>query len=159
MSLRSHKRADEQGARLLAILAKCAREGRGAPTNSEMAALLRIKNAPTASKALQRLEARGEVTVVRFRDSRVVTITATGESTAAALPPTSLNADAAAGADDQPQGNAASVARAKPEPLRVDRDPCTFCGVRADIGCRHSRAALRLASVPVFRHFSEVARG
>lgn len=21
--------------------------------------------------------------------------------------------------------------------LRVERDPCTYCGVRADVGCRH----------------------
>lgn len=26
-------------------------------------------------------------------------------------------------------------------PPRVDRDPCTYCGVRADVGCRHQRAS------------------
>lgn len=25
--------------------------------------------------------------------------------------------------------------------LRVDRDPCTYCGTRADIGCKHRRVA------------------
>lgn len=25
--------------------------------------------------------------------------------------------------------------------LRVNREPCTFCGVRADVGCRHRGAA------------------
>lgn len=24
---------------------------------------------------------------------------------------------------------------------RVDRDPCTYCGTRGDIGCKHRRAA------------------
>lgn len=24
---------------------------------------------------------------------------------------------------------------------RVDRDPCTYCGVRGDVGCRHQRRA------------------
>jgi hypothetical protein len=28
-----------------------------------------------------------------------------------------------------------------PEQLRVNRDPCGWCGVRADIGCSHPRAA------------------
>jgi hypothetical protein len=23
--------------------------------------------------------------------------------------------------------------------LRVERDPCSYCGVRADVGCRHRR--------------------
>ena len=23
----------------------------------------------------------------------------------------------------------------------VDRDPCTYCGIRADIGCKHNRWA------------------
>jgi hypothetical protein len=26
-------------------------------------------------------------------------------------------------------------------PPRVNRDPCSYCNVRADIGCRHSRWA------------------
>lgn len=26
-------------------------------------------------------------------------------------------------------------------PPRVNRDPCSYCNVRADIGCRHSRIA------------------
>lgn len=25
--------------------------------------------------------------------------------------------------------------------LRVDRDPCSYCGVRADVGCKHQRQA------------------
>lgn len=24
---------------------------------------------------------------------------------------------------------------------RVERDPCTYCGVRADVGCQHNRSA------------------
>ncbi len=26
-------------------------------------------------------------------------------------------------------------------PTPVDRDPCTYCGVRGDLGCKHRRAA------------------
>lgn len=35
-------------------------------------------------------------------------------------------------------GRRAAMA-AQAETLRVDRDPCTYCGVRADIGCKHQR--------------------
>lgn len=30
-----------------------------------------------------------------------------------------------------------TVPPVRQEPMRVDRDPCPRCGVRADIGCRH----------------------
>ncbi len=146
--------------KLLAVLSDCAAQGRAAPTNAELMDILGLERENSASRTLKRLEERGVVTVQRFTNSRVITITSTGKSTAGAAGTAHwTDENAAAGADDQPQGDAAPVARAKPEPLRLDRDPCTFCGVRADVGCRHSRAALRLASVPVFRHFSEVARG
>lgn len=26
-------------------------------------------------------------------------------------------------------------------PTPVERDPCTYCGVRADVGCKHNRRA------------------
>lgn len=28
-----------------------------------------------------------------------------------------------------------------PVPDPIDRDPCRYCGIRADIGCKHQRAA------------------
>ena len=144
MNVPAFHRATAQGARLLAMLTRYAEEGREAPTNHEMAEYLGIEHSTTASKALQRLEVRGDVTVQRFKDFRIVTITATGKSTAAA--------------DDQPQGDAAGLLP-KLKPVSLDREPCRLCGVRGDIGCRHSRTAQRHVSVPVFRHFSEVARG
>lgn len=33
------------------------------------------------------------------------------------------------------------ASRIAPDAPRVNRDPCTFCNVRADIGCRHNRIA------------------
>lgn len=33
------------------------------------------------------------------------------------------------------------VREAHADSLRVERDPCGFCGVRADIGCKHRRVA------------------
>ena len=158
MNVPALHRASAQGTRLLAMLTQYAEEGREAPTNHEMAEHLGIEHATTASKVLQRLEVRGDVAVQRFKDFRIITITATGKSTAAALPPAPSPHTDGAAADDQPQGDAAGILP-KLKPLSVDREPCRLCGVRGDIGCRHSRAAQRLVSVPVFRHFSEVARG
>ena len=158
MNVPAFHRATAQGARLLAMLTRYAEEGREAPTNHEMAEYLGIEHSTTASKALQRLEVRGDVTVQRFKDFRIVTITATGKSTAEAQPPAGAPHTDGAAADDQPQGDAAGLLP-KLKPVSLDREPCRLCGVRGDIGCRHSRATQRLVSVPVFRHFSEVARG
>ncbi|GEM_PF-1536907 len=150
MRHRRHPRADERCARLLELLTECAREGRVAPSNAEMADHLGIEFSTTASKILQRLEARGDVSIKRFKVERIITITATGDSTAAPLPRAQpVNADGAAGADDQPQGNAPGCFP-KVQPLGIDREPCRLCGVRGDIGCRHTRRAQRpILFVPV----------
>jgi hypothetical protein len=161
MRHRRHPRADERCARLLELLTECAREGRVAPSNAEMADHLGIEFSTTASKTLQRLEARGDVSIKRFKVERIITITATGDSTAAPLPRAQpLHADEAAPADDQPQSDAAPVARAHPQPLGIDREPCRLCGVRGDIGCRHTRRAARhFLFVPVAFQSPEIARG
>lgn len=39
------------------------------------------------------------------------------------------------------QNAARAAAEAQIEALRVNRDPCPKCAVRADIGCKHRRAA------------------
>lgn len=129
------------------------------PSNGEIAGLLHMEGVHTASKSILRLEARGAITVKRYRSSRVVTIVSTGQSTASALPPSPpLHADGAAGADHQSQGDAS--ARTKAQPLGIDREPCRLCGVRGDIGCRHTRRAARpFLFVPVAFHSPEIARG
>lgn len=153
MTRRGHKGVDERAAKLLALLTKAAAEDAVCPTNAEMAGLLDLDSSNTASKALLRLETQGAVTVKRFRTSRIVTIASTGKSTAAALPP--AHADDAAGTDGQAQGDAALRPRLKP--LSADREPCRLCGVRGDIGCRHSRrAAPAFVFVPVSLHSAEV---
>lgn len=58
-----------------------------------------------------------------------------------ALPPYGKRAGTKLG--EGPTGRAAAnLPREKPAVRlcqRVERDPCTFCGVRGDIGCQHQR--------------------
>jgi hypothetical protein len=46
-------------------------------------------------------------------------------------------------ADTRPRMNIVKPPQASQQPLppRVDRDPCPYCGTRADVGCRHSGRA------------------
>lgn len=163
MSTNNRMEGRQRVAKLLALLTKCADAGRVAPTNSELAELLGLQHANNASAALKRLEALGEVTVERFSNTRIVSIRSTGKSTAG-IPGGwrtcghRVNADRPARPDKQPQGESARVI-AKPEPVSIDREPCRLCGVRGDIGCRHSRqSAPQILFVPVSLHAAEVTQ-
>lgn len=163
MSTNNRMEGRQRTAKLLALLTKCADAGRPAPTNAELAELLGLQHQNGASAALKRLEALGEVTVERFSNTRIVTIRSTGKSTAG-IPggwkrtcSHRVNADRPARADNQPQGDTARVLT-KPEPLSVNRDPCPCCGIRGDIGCRHTRAAQPFLFVPVSLHAAEVSQ-
>lgn len=46
----------------------------------------------------------------------------------------------ARGPNPKPRRTQAEI-RAATVPAVVDREPCPSCGIRADIGCRHRRAA------------------
>ncbi|PZQ55280.1 MAG: hypothetical protein DI555_07995 [Novosphingobium pentaromativorans] len=165
MSNTARPALSDRATKLLELLTRCAAEGRAAPSNADLTAFLQLDRANTVPRIMQRLEERGLIVVERYSCSRIVTIVATGQRTAG-VPGTPhwMDANRAARAEKKPKSDPAPVVRSpvirsQPHAVSVDRDPCPRCGVRGDIGCRHSRAALRLASVPVFRHFSEVARG
>lgn len=159
MTYRGHKGAALRDAKLLELITKCAREGHVAPTNVELAEHLGIDAPSTAYKALRRLEARGAIVVQRFASCRVITIASTGKRTASPMPPAHRqHADKAARADDQPQADDSSTVLARSEPPRLDRDPCRLCGVRGDIGCRHSRRGARpYLFVPSHLRFHEAS--
>lgn len=67
---------------VLREIEKAADEGRVCPSNIELAKLMLVSSIATPSETLSRLERRGVITVERARNSRVITITATGKATA-----------------------------------------------------------------------------
>lgn len=44
--------------------------------------------------------------------------------------------------DDHKQKPILFVVKDVPPPIYINRDPCTYCGVRGEIGCKHSRRAV-----------------
>lgn len=145
---KGNARADK----LLELVTAAAAEGRAAPANAEMASFLGLASEAAAGRVLKRLEDRGDVTVQRFINTRIITITSTGQSTAAV--PVNLSQprrDRSAREDYQPEHATAPADRIK-------RDPCPLCGVRGDIDCSHKRTARPILFVPASFHRAEVAQ-
>lgn len=121
--------------KIMDTLAECIASGKPCPTNGEFADQIGVIAASTIADAFARLRRAGLVLVNRRGNGRVVTILETGETTVE--PPPVIRG------------------RIEKEPIishdvshlpRVSRDPCGFCGVRADVGCRHSVPIWRAAA-------------
>lgn len=122
---------------LMAILMECAREGKPCPTNNALAEALDIATAGTVVKVIDRAERCGLIEVERYQKGRIVTICGTELKTGAV-------------AQIPHWRNRAGIKRTSPgkrdrgplaeEPYHefVSRDPCPWCGVRPEFGCRHS---------------------
>lgn len=161
MTARGIRATDKRAAKLFALLTTCANEGRAVPSNAELANFLELEQTTSAIEALKRLERRGLVTVQRFNNSRVVTITSTGQSTAGpSVPGRWVRDNHAVRPDQQPQSHDAFAVVPQPQAQRVNREPCTFCGTRTDIGCACSRkrAARPFLFVPNHLHAAEVVQ-
>lgn len=165
MSYGGYQEGRERDAKLLELLTRCAAEGRVAPSNAELTSLLKLERANTVPRIVKRLEERGLIVVERYSCSRIITIVATGQRTGG-VPGTPhwLDANRARPAEKKPKGDRAPVVRppvvrTQPQPVSVDRNPCPRCGVRGDVGCRHSRqAASQILFVPVSLHAAEVTQ-
>jgi len=134
---------------VLQALIDAAESGVRCPTNTEVAKLLGCDLNWSGGEVLRRLEMRGLISVRRFKNSRDVTIVATGARTAEAgteeerallaeiaVPP-SLPA-AVLIPLVRPQAAVAPY-DADPRPPAWSRDPCSRCAVRGDLGCAHQR--------------------
>ncbi|WP_146037268.1 winged helix-turn-helix domain-containing protein [Novosphingobium guangzhouense] len=156
----------EQDDRILAAITKAAERGQPCPQNGELARMIGASSKSVPVNAMKRLEERGLIVVERFSMSRIVTIVATGKSTGGhpATPHWRVHlrdGDVSMPIDHKAQPVPAApvpAVHSRPEPVRVNRDPCPFCEIRGDIGCRHSRAAPRITFVPVHLHAAEVTQ-
>jgi hypothetical protein len=130
-------------------IVRAARNGRPCPTNSELAALMGMASPSTSVRVLARLSQRGKIVVQSGQCSRVVDIPALGIGTAGRLPARhwregrgqSLTTHARSArpakvrAEAPPRGRGPNAEHAII--LTESRDPCPYCGVRGDIGCKH----------------------
>lgn len=126
---------------IFAMLVRAAEAGAVCPSNPAMAEAIGASSVANGPRILSKLEKRGLIRVMRGACSRVVIITATGKRTAGEI--------------TTPHWSERGVIKSKPKPFPVNaqdevgpgqvsvvhRDPCPWCGVRADVGCRHRWAA------------------
>ena len=107
---------------LLALITQAIETGAPAPTNPTICDVLGFKSVSRACEAVQALERKGLIEVERGMNSRVIRLR--GQSTAPTLQ------------------SAFRRGHAHIETItRVYRQPCFFCGVRSDVGCKHGVAA------------------
>jgi hypothetical protein len=127
---------------VLQTLSDAAETGEACPSNALLANALGRSIAWSAGDVVKRLEARGLITVKRFSNSRQVTIVATGRSTAAVA-----DQDKPVEAAPRPTHKAAEILVLAPAPkeatardrrmMAPSREPCPYCNVRGDLGCKH----------------------
>jgi hypothetical protein len=128
-------------------LTRAAESNQSCPSNEVLTGMLGATSHSSGAAALDRLARRGLIEVERYSNSRVVTIVATGLRTAGEPGTPHWRAgNVTKAVDRKPQlASAAAMSPgiiAEPAQVRVDRKPCTWCGTRADVGCKHNRAAV-----------------
>lgn len=107
---------------LLTLLREAIETGAAAPSNPVVAERLGFKSISSACYAVKCLEQKGLIEVMRTMNTRVIRMR--DQSTA----PTKQAAYSRTSAHLQSM-------------TRVYREPCFFCGVRSDLGCKHGVAA------------------
>ena len=129
--------------RVYRALAEDADNGRQCRDNGALALVAELHSVGASSAIVTDLERRGLIRVVRGHNSRVVTVVATGRSTAGEIRTPRHYGPRAPGAPLRKRPLAVRPER-KPDDALVnrppDRTPCVFCGTRGDLGCRHRRA-------------------
>ena len=131
---------DVSALQVLKILEDCALAGEPCPSNTDLGALLGYDQSyPSALVGL--LEMQGQIAVRRGGRGRVVTILAEGPAQGLSTVNDgrrrlfNRTVDWAVRIREGEEG--LSALRRVPVEQLVARDPCTWCGVRGDVGCRH----------------------
>lgn len=139
-------RLSPQDQRVFDILNTAAESGAECPSNLAFCSWLNLGSVSRPAEILAKLEKAGLIKVERFSRSRIVTIIATGKRTAGEQKArkhwrVSGAVNPGAYTYNSPRRKA-GIHVTDPRPdmetaTFVHRDPCPFCGVRADIGCAH----------------------
>jgi len=133
--------------KMLGVLADAAKAGRPCPTNKDLCDQVGYASSSAPSVVILRLEREGFLRVTRYQNSRQVYVRSVDASTAPVRNPQPHWRERPDHVKRAHRPRRTAEVKALTAPLveevlppRVDRDPCGWCGVRADIGCRHSRA-------------------
>ena len=126
------------------LLRRAAEKGDRCPSNLDICFAVGFGSASAGPRILARIEKAGLIKVYSGQCSRVVEIVGTGKRTAGDIPRPHWR--------DRPENKHRKHKQyrvpikphpAPPEPcasfsvLRVERDPCPYCGVRGDVSCKH----------------------
>jgi hypothetical protein len=90
------------------------------------------------------LETMGLISVTRYQVGRVITILSSGKSTAPMTGKLHWSVRGVVRRQSRPPiistnpETSGTYRGPVPENQRVYRDPCQYCGARADVGCHHS---------------------
>lgn len=142
----------QREARVLRALEWAASLAKPCPKNTELAEI--VGGSATASRMSQivrDLAEAGYIRLQRFSASRIVTIVATGKSTAPIDGTPHWSTDGGKRPPPRSGGTVRNYVRPPADDAdtlpRVDRDPCPRCGVRRDAvpGCGHGYVGARLA--------------
>ena len=131
---------------LFALISLAAEAGEACPSNRKLAGVLGFSSVGHVPAVLNRIQAAGLIRIERGATARIVTILANGKRTAGELgnlhwryrPENKVRRHVKYG-EGRPRRGAERDAARGALPSRIDRDPCFYCGVRADVGCRHRR--------------------
>lgn len=130
-----HKR---RGEAVLAILKRAADLGAPCPTNDHITAAVSLGEAANVTFALNGLRDMGFIAIASRGGYRRVTICETGQSTDwTARPKRYVKRSQPVFREGREM--VGSFRGDLPADRYVDRNPCGFCGVRGDVGCRHSQ--------------------
>lgn len=126
-------------ANLFAFLSDAASKGAPCPNNTHIQDIFDLPSVSEVNPLFIGLETDGLIVVERTGNRRRVTIVATGASTAWTEyyrgRPRLIAGVAGPGDSARPiEGFRGDL----PPERYLHRDPCPRCGVRADVGCRHS---------------------
>ena len=134
------RQRDLRLAQVLSILSRAADAHKPCPTNDEISDETGLPQASSVVAVIGELRDLGIIEVNAKGGYRSITIVETGKCTDWTTRPKRYFTRAAAAFDGEGNRIANGSFRGDLPPERyIDRTPCGFCGIRADVGCRHSR--------------------
>jgi hypothetical protein len=158
------KRPDPRLAVVLGMLVDAAEGGKPCPNNEVICDKVGLSSPAASSPMLVALENADLIRVERAGGNRRVQIIATGKWTG--WTEIRRGTGRLVGRVTSPTGADRAIAIYRghiPDSARVHREPCPRCGVRADVGCRHSGQARtierrQIARMPLDGAMSAYAR-
>ena len=131
---------------LFAMITLAAEADEPCPSNRALAGALGFSSVGHVPAVLNRIQAAGLIRIERGQSARIVTILASGKRTAGEPGrihwrhrPENKERRYVKYGGGRPRRRVDRETAIGTLPPKIPRDPCFYCGVRADIGCAHRR--------------------